>query len=124
MKTLGDVFTMFAAAGLCGRRYNCRRMERCTNVLHAVSIWNRKIFGSRDRKGRCDEMAGSSGRKTVAVMRGLMMLCDSCYDQVMAEHLTDHKNFVQNYEALFDTICPGCTDINRPLVDDMLGSTE
>ncbi len=52
------------------------------------------------------------------------MLCDSCYDQVMAEHLTDQKNFVQNHEALFDTICPGCTDINRPLVDDMLGSSE
>ena len=69
-------------------------------------------------------MAGSTGRNTVAVMRGLMMLCDSCYDQVMAEKLTDHKNFVQNYEALFDTICPGCTDINRPLVDDMLGSSE
>ena len=71
-----------------------------------------------------DKMASSAGRKTVSVMRGLMMLCDSCYDQVMAEKLTDHKNFVQNYEALFDTICPGCTDINRPLVDDMLGSSE
>ena len=23
-----------------------------------------------------------------------MMLCDSCYDQVIAEHLTDQKNFV------------------------------
>ncbi len=57
-------------------------------------------------------------------MRGLMLLCVSCYEQVMAEQLTDHKNFVQNYEALFDTICPGCTDINRPLVDDMLGSSE
>lgn len=53
-----------------------------------------------------------------------MMLCDSCYEQVMVEKLTDHKNFVTNYEALFDTICPGCTDINRPLVDDMLGSSE
>jgi hypothetical protein len=69
-------------------------------------------------------MPNSSGRKTVAVMRGLMMLCDSCYEQVIAEQLTDQKNVVQNYEALFDTICPGCTDINRPLVDDMLGSTE
>src|SRR6476661_8367438 len=68
-------------------------------------------------------MASSAGRKTVAVMRGLMMLCDSCYDQVMAEKLTDYKNFVQNYEALFDTICPGCTDINGTPVDDMLGSS-
>ncbi|HSB43939.1 MAG TPA: hypothetical protein VLD60_02955 [Nitrospira sp.] len=69
-------------------------------------------------------MAGSSGRKTVSVMRGLMMLCESCYDQVFLEKLVDHKNYVADHEALFDTICPGCTDINRPLIDDMLGSSE
>ncbi len=52
------------------------------------------------------------------------MLCDSCYDQVFLEKLVDHKNYVADHEALFDTICPGCTDINRPLIDDMLGSSE
>lgn len=52
------------------------------------------------------------------------MLCDSCYEQVFAEKLVDARNFVADHEALFDTICPGCTDINRPLVDDMLGSSE
>jgi hypothetical protein len=36
----------------------------------------------------------------------------------------DSRNFVMDHEALFDTICPGCTDINRPLIDDMLGSSE
>ena len=69
-------------------------------------------------------MAGSAGRKTVAVMRGLMMLCGTCYDQVMHEKLANEKNYVADHEALFDTICPGCTDINRPLIDDMLGSSE
>jgi hypothetical protein len=69
-------------------------------------------------------MSGSAGRKTVSIMRGLMMLCDACYDQVLAEKLVDQKHFVQNYEELFDTICPGCTDLNRPLIDDMLGSSE
>jgi hypothetical protein len=69
-------------------------------------------------------MAGSAGRKMVSVMRGLMMLCDSCYDQVLLEKLVDHKHYVADHEALFDTICPGCTDINRPLIDDMLGSSE
>ena len=69
-------------------------------------------------------MPSSSGRKTVGVARGLMMLCETCYEQVIIEHLTDARNFVANHEALFDTICPGCTDINRPLVDDMLGSSE
>jgi hypothetical protein len=69
-------------------------------------------------------MAGSAGRKTVSVARGLMMLCDTCYDHVMHDKLTDRRNFVMDHEALFDTICPGCTDINRPLIDDMLGSSE
>ena len=69
-------------------------------------------------------MAGSTGRKTVSVSRGLMMLCDVCYEQVLVKHLVDKRNFVSDHEALFDTICMGCTDINRPLVDDMLGSSE
>ena len=69
-------------------------------------------------------MAGSAGRKTVSVSRGLMMLCETCYDQVMEDKLTDARNFVSNHELLFDTICLGCTDINRPLIDDMLGSSE
>ena len=69
-------------------------------------------------------MAGSVGRKTVSVSRGLMMLCNTCYDQVVADELPDARNFVSNHELLFDTICLGCTDINRPLIDDMLGSSE
>lgn len=60
----------------------------------------------------------------MSVARGLMMLCDTCYDHVQADNLTDSRNFVSNHELLFDTICPGCTDINRPLIDDMLGSSE
>lgn len=69
-------------------------------------------------------MPQSTGRKTVSVMRGLMMLCDTCFDHVFEEKLVDHRNFVADHEALFDTICPGCIDINRPLIDDMLGSSE
>ena len=69
-------------------------------------------------------MAGSVGRKTVGVSRGLMMLCETCYNQVVGEKLTDAKNFVADFEALLDRICPGCTDINRPLIDDMAGSVE
>lgn len=69
-------------------------------------------------------MAGSTGRKTVGVSRGLMMLCDTCHSLVINEKLVDAKNFVANHEDLFDLICPGCTDINRPLIDDMAGSGE
>ncbi len=69
-------------------------------------------------------MHGSSGRKTVSVMRGLMMLCETCYDHVQTDKLADARNYVADHEALFDAICPGCTDLNRPLIDDMLGSSE
>ncbi len=69
-------------------------------------------------------MARSAGRKLVSVSRGLIMLCDTCHDQVVGEKLPDEKNFVADFDALFDTICPGCTDINRPLIDDMMGSSE
>jgi hypothetical protein len=69
-------------------------------------------------------MHGSSGRKTVSVMRGLMMLCETCYDHVHTDKLVDARNYVADHEALFDAICPGCTDLNRPLIDDMLGSSE
>lgn len=60
----------------------------------------------------------------MSVSRGLMMLCETCHEQVMTDQLVDHRNFVANYELLFDTICLGCLDINRPLIDDMLGSSE
>lgn len=69
-------------------------------------------------------MQGSAGRKTVSVMRGFMMLCDTCYDQVVTDKLVNERHYVADHEALFDTICLGCTDINRPLIDDMLGSSE
>ncbi|HXF92199.1 MAG TPA: hypothetical protein VNK46_05545 [Nitrospiraceae bacterium] len=69
-------------------------------------------------------MPGSTGRKTVSVMRGLMMLCEACYDEVVKDQLVDARNYVADHEALFATICPGCSDINRPLIDDMLGSSE
>ena len=67
-------------------------------------------------------MATSAGRKTVGVSRGLMMLCDICYAQVIADKLTDEKNFVADSETLFDTICCGCTDINRPSSTTWRGS--
>jgi hypothetical protein len=53
-----------------------------------------------------------------------MMLCETCHALVMTEKLTDEKNFVANHDDLFDLICIGCTDINRPLIDDMAGSGE
>ena len=69
-------------------------------------------------------MQGSLGRKTVSVLSGFMMLCETCYEHALTDQLVDPRNYVANHEAQFDTICPGCTDLNRPLIDDMLGSSE
>ncbi len=52
------------------------------------------------------------------------MLCEACYDEAVKDQLVDARNYVADYDALFATICPGCSDINRPLIDDMLGSSE
>jgi len=40
-------------------------------------------------------MSGSQGRKTVSVMRGMMMLCPSCYESIIEEKLVDEKNYVR-----------------------------
>ena len=70
------------------------------------------------------ELPRSQRRKTVSVMRGIMMLCPACYDSIHEEKLVDEKNYVADHETFFDVICPGCEDLNRPLIDDMLGSSE
>jgi hypothetical protein len=70
------------------------------------------------------ELPRSQGRKTVSVMRGLMMLCPACYDSIHEEKLVEKKNSGADHEAFSDVICPGCEDLNRPLIDDMLGSSE
>ncbi|MEO8325379.1 MAG: hypothetical protein ABI618_05985 [Nitrospirota bacterium] len=70
------------------------------------------------------ELPRSYGRKMVSVMRGQMMLCAACYDSIHEEKLVDEKNYVADHEGFFDLICPGCEDLNRPLIDDMLGSSE
>lgn len=116
---------MSAVGASIGLKSNFRLMRRSMNVSCAGSISKLKTFGWRGRRGRYRrDMARSIGRKTVGVSRGLMMLCDTCYAQVMADKLTDEKNFVADAGTLFDTICFGCTDINRPLIDDMAGSGE
>jgi len=68
--------------------------------------------------------SGNPTRKTVAVMRGRMILCPFCHDLIHEEKLVDEKNYVEDHETFFDLICPGCEDLNRPLIDDMLGSSE
>ena len=42
-------------------------------------------------------MAGSTGRETVSLSRGLMMLRDVCYDQVFAANLVDSRHIVSHH---------------------------
>jgi len=61
---------------------------------------------------------------TISLMRGPFQLCDSCYDTVVSEQLVDARNVASDHDAVFDNVCPNCYDRNRPLIDDMLGSSE
>ncbi|MBI3809416.1 MAG: hypothetical protein HY284_03025, partial [Nitrospirae bacterium] len=47
-----------------------------------------------------------------------------CYDTIVSEHLVDARNVASDHDAVFDNVCPNCYDRNRPLIDDMLGSSE
>jgi hypothetical protein len=62
--------------------------------------------------------------RTISLMRGPFQVCDACYAMVLAEKLVDERNVAADHEAIFDHICPNCFDRNRPLIDDMLGSSE
>ncbi|HEV8242788.1 MAG TPA: hypothetical protein VGQ07_02240 [Nitrospirales bacterium] len=62
--------------------------------------------------------------RTISLMRGPFQLCDPCYEIVVAEKLVDDRNVASDHDAVFDHVCPNCYDRNRPLIDDMLGSSE
>ena len=61
---------------------------------------------------------------TISLMRGPFQLCDPCYEAILAEKLVDARNVASDHDAVFDHVCPNCYDRNRPLIDDMLGSSE
>ena len=62
--------------------------------------------------------------RTISLMRGPFQLCDPCYDIIVSEKLVDARNVAMDHEAVFDHVCPNCHDRNKPLIDDMLGSSE
>jgi len=61
---------------------------------------------------------------TIRLMRGPFQLCDPCYHSIVAEQLVDGQNVANDHDAVFAHACPNCYDRNRPLIDDMLGSSE
>ena len=64
--------------------------------------------------------------QSLRIARGLLMVCDQCVTVLRQDRLVDDRNTImpEDAEQVFDEICPNCLDYNRPLVDDMLGSSE
>lgn len=62
--------------------------------------------------------------KQIAIARGFLQLCDTCYEHLQHEGLINIKDQAQQIDTVIDEICPNCSDFNRPLIDDMIGSAE
>jgi hypothetical protein len=58
--------------------------------------------------------------------RGLLMVCPHCETALRQGRFVDTHNAIppDMAERVFDEICANCFDYNRPLIDDMLGSSE
>jgi Zn finger protein HypA/HybF involved in hydrogenase expression len=59
----------------------------------------------------------------VRVSRGLLMICEVCYQAMKQDGVVDRHNQAVDLEVL-DHLCPNCHDYNKVLIDDLLGSTE
>lgn len=61
--------------------------------------------------------------KNVRVSRGFLVLCIECFDYLSQQKQIDTRSISVSDEIIHD-LCPNCTDYNRPLIDDLLGSSE
>jgi len=54
------------------------------------------------------------------------MVCNHCETALRQGHFVDERDNIppDKAELVFDEICANCYDYNRPLIDDMLGSSE
>jgi Zn finger protein HypA/HybF involved in hydrogenase expression len=59
----------------------------------------------------------------VRVSRGLLMICETCYQAMKHDGVVDQHNQAVDHEIL-EHLCPNCYDHNKVLIDDLLGSTE
>lgn len=62
--------------------------------------------------------------KRIAIARGFLQLCDTCFAHLQHEGLINIKDQAQQVDQVLDAICPNCHDFNQPLIDDMIGSAE
>ena len=61
--------------------------------------------------------------KNVRVSRGFLVLCQECFGYLSQQKMIDARSYSVSDEIIHD-LCPNCTDYNRPLIDDLLGSSE
>jgi hypothetical protein len=55
--------------------------------------------------------------------RGPFMVCDGCYRTLLDDALVNARGWAVN-DKISDEFCPNCYDVNRPLIDDLAGSSE
>ena len=64
------------------------------------------------------DMAGNR----IKVSRGFLVICDECHSYLIKEELLNNNN--SKSDEIIHDLCPNCTDYNKPLIDDLLGSSE
>lgn len=62
------------------------------------------------------------GQFRVKVSRGFLVVCKFCHDYLVKEKWVE--NGTSKNDEVTHELCPNCTDYNRPLIDDLLGSGE
>ncbi len=62
------------------------------------------------------------GNNYVRVSRGFLVLCDECLSFLNKENFVN--NGISQSDDIVHDLCPNCSDYNRPLIDDLLGSAE
>jgi hypothetical protein len=60
---------------------------------------------------------------TIISTRGQFVICESCYAHLKESDLVDHRGW-SKADTVFDEFCMNCYDVNKILIDDLLGSTE
>jgi hypothetical protein len=70
-------------------------------------------------KGGTIAMAG----RNVRVSRGFLVICDECTSYLVKEKWVDDKSYSKSDDIIHE-LCPNCSDYNKPLIDDLLGSSE
>ncbi len=59
----------------------------------------------------------------VLISRGFLVLCNACITHLREEQVVDSKGQAKSDDVIHD-ICANCHDYNKPLIDDILGSSE